>query len=272
MSRQPRLDVKSAAHALVAGATIRDGADRPEPRRSSLHTDGIVLATLTSRDIDGRTYDSAMGTMMYDRTVGNRIWGNIYLESGPRITEARSQIVDAFLTGHQLALDGKMPDWLCMFDSDMTWPADAPHRLADSAIAHGAKIMGGLCIGGGHDGMFPTLYGLKVEENGEKAPVKLDEWPDGAVVKVGATGAAFLLVHRDVFLKMQQDFRYLPDGTPEPHPWFIEGRRQGNQYGEDVGFCMRAQASGFDVYVDTSVEIGHRKSFEMTVKMWRDNR
>jgi len=234
--------------------------------------DGIVLGNCNPGEITGRSHDSALGSVFWDRTVGNRIWGSVMLESGPRITEARSQIVDAFLNDERLRFQGKSAQWLLMYDSDMVWEPDAPHRLVDSAIKVGAKIMGGLCIGGGHAGMFPTLYVLERLGNGELSPYKIDDWPDGQIIKVDATGAAFYVIHRDVFTKLAQDNFYLPDGTPEPHPWFIEGRRAGNQYGEDIGFCMRAKASGFDIYVDTAVEVGHMKRFEMTVKMWRENR
>jgi hypothetical protein len=265
MARQSRDDVvRSTVDALVAGA---------RPRSSpSKYTDGLVIGYCTPGMVNARFCDSLSGTQMYDRTRGNRIWGTTMLETGPRITEARSQIVDAFLHDERPCVNGKHPDWLLMVDSDMVWQPDAPFRLIESANRYEAKIMGGLCIGGGHAGMFPTLYQLSRLENGELSPSKLTDWPEGDVVKVDATGAAFLLVHRDVYLKMAKDHFFLPDGTPEPHPWFIEGRRAGNQYGEDIGFCMRAKASGFDIYVDTSVEIGHMKSFCMDVKLWRDSR
>lgn len=265
MARQSKaLDVKSSVEALVAGARPRTSPSR--------YTDGLVIGYCTPGSVDARFADSLCGTLLHDRTNGNRVWGTTLLETGPRITEARSQIVDAFLHSAEVMVNGKHPDWLLMVDSDMTWKPTAPFALIESANRMGAKIMGGLCIGGGHAGMFPTLYALERLENGEMSPYKLTDWPDGAVVKVDATGAACLLVHRDVYVKMAKDHFWLPDGTPEPHPWFIEGRRMGNQYGEDIGFCMRAKASGFDVYVDTAVEFGHMKRFEMTVKMWRESR
>lgn len=265
MARQPRgYEVRSQVDALVAGARPRTPLTK--------FTDGLVIGYCTSRNVDARFCDSLAGSLLHDRLHGNRIWGTTLLETGPRITEARSQIVDAFLHAEQVCVDGKHPDWLLMVDSDMVWESDAPFRLIESANRVKAKIMGGLCIGGGHAGMFPTLYKLDRLENGELSPSKLTDWPEGDVVKVDATGAACLLVHRDVYLKMAKDHFWLPDGTPEPHPWFIEGRRMGNQYGEDIGFCMRAKASGFDIYVDTAVEFGHMKAMCMDVKMWRDSR
>lgn len=263
MSRK-QFDVTAQVDALVAGVGQRNSITK--------YRDGIVIGYCTPGEVDARFCDSIAGSLMYDRSHGCRIWGTTMLETGPRITEARSQIVDAFIHAAAVCVDGKHPDWLLMVDSDMVWQPDAPFRLAESAKRVGAKIIGGLCIGGGHAGMFPTLYQLTRLPNGELSPSKLTDWPEGDVVKVDATGAAFLMVHREVYLKMAQDHMMLPDGTPEPHPWFIEGRRKGNQYGEDIGFCMRAKASGFDIYVDTSVEIGHMKRFEMTSKMWRDSR
>lgn len=243
-------------------------------RAAKPRVDGIAVGWCSAGSVDAHFCDSITGSLLWDRVSGgDRLWGTIGLQGGPRIVELRSQIVDSFLTSPALyhRAHDKRAEWLVMIDADMKWDPDAIHRLVDSAKANKCKIMGGLCIGGGYSSQFPTLYRC-LREGDDLTVERIEEWPEGAVVKVDATGAAFLAVHADVFRAMAKVYATLPDGSPEPHPWFIEGRRKGAQFGEDIGFCMRARALGFDVMVDTSVEIGHMKRFEMTAKTWRESR
>jgi hypothetical protein len=87
---------------------------------------------------------------------------------------------------------------------------------------------------------------------------------------MAATGAAFLLVHRDVLLKVRAAFGKMPDGvTNHPHPWFIEGvDAQGNQWGEDIAFCRRVRAVGFDIWIDTRIKVGHMKRHELNEDLY----
>lgn len=253
----------SAATVVGSGDFAAPAAEKP----------GFVVGWCSAGSVDANFCDSIASTIMYDAAeCGRRVIGTIGLQSGPRIVEARSQIVDSFLVSRSLWRNDRPPEWLVMVDSDMDWEPDAMHRLVDSAIAQGSKIMGGLCIGGGYSSQFPTLYSAVRDSEGNLGMDRVLEWTEGAVVEVDATGAAFLAVHRDVYIALAERFHLLPDGSVEPHPWFIEGRRAGSQYGEDIGFCLRARACGFDVMVDTSIETGHNKRTRLTRKSWAESR
>jgi GT2 family glycosyltransferase len=71
--------------------------------------------------------------------------------------------------------------------------------------------------------------------------------------QVAATGAAFLLIQREVLQGV---------GIHYPHvfPWFAEAVRQGKPVGEDVEFCLRAGSLGFKTYVDADIKVGHVKT------------
>lgn len=165
--------------------------------------------------------------------------GQIPKQSGPRIAHARNDLVKHFLD-----LDA---DWLFMVDDDMTFDSDALDRLLQSADPVERPIIGGLCYASGRDGYFPTMF--LVSERGMN---RISEWETGTLVPVDATGAACLLVHRNVFLKM--------DHYPEAWPWFQETTFDGVTVGEDVTFCIRARADGFPIFVNTAVEFGHLKT------------
>jgi hypothetical protein len=65
---------------------------------------------------------------------------------------------------------------------------------------------------------------------------------------------------------MHKAFQSLPNGAPNPYPWFSEGNidAYGRGFGEDVAFCIRAQALKIPVYVNTNVRIGHMKRIVLT--------
>jgi len=73
----------------------------------------------------------------------------------------------------------------------------------------------------------------------------IDEWEDGALVEVDATGTGCVMWDMSVFKKM-------------PYPWFkAQYNPDGSPIGEDFGFCMDLKAAGYKIYVDTSVPAGH---------------
>lgn len=178
--------------------------------------------------------------------------GQIPKQSGPRIAHGRNDLVKHFLD-----LDA---DWLFMVDDDMVFDADALDRLLQSAHPTDRPIIGGLCYAEGRDGYFPTLFLMS-----DKGMHRVASWETGKLIPVDATGAACLLVHRDVFLKMNH--------YPEAWPWFQETTFNGATVGEDVTFCLRARADGFPIFVNTGVEFGHLKTITVNsayYEQWLD--
>jgi hypothetical protein len=220
-------------------------------------------------EIEGLFVDSLTQTLLRDANTTKRITrdgGVMALCSGPRIGSARNAMARAFLA------DPKKPDWLWMVDSDMTWQEDTLDRLIDVAVTNHLLILGGLCFGGGRSGAcFPTLFRLRPPDESGAVVETIEDYPPDALVKVDATGAACLLIHRSALVKIASVFGSMdtPQGRiPSPAPWFMETFYAGREFGEDWTFCMRAAQVDIPVYVHTGIKIGHVKPTLLDETAW----
>jgi len=233
-------------------------------------TEQVVLCWADPGNVSGRFMDSLLRVMYAGQkaVVEGRenhygIAGHARIESGPRIASARNSLVRQFLD--KKSWDGV--EWLLMLDADMTFDEDLlDHLFTDVRNDEGKvtrPIVGGLCFGGGHGSILPTMYLITDPEQNNGSPVQLvTDWKDGEIVEVDATGAACLLIHRKVLEHMRTLFE-------EPYPWFAESVRNGREFGEDWTFMLRCRKQGYPVYVNTAAKIGHIKSIEMNEEMWR---
>ena len=165
--------------------------------------------------------------------------------SGPNVARARNLLVERFLATEHT--------WLWMVDTDMTWQPDALDRLLDDC----KHVVGGLCFGFGEGRPIPTIFDT-ITLAGEDVIVRVESYPRDRLVSCAATGAAFLLVHRDVLEAVRGR------GFSAAFPWFQETERDGYPVGEDVTFCLRAGECGYQVHVDTRVKVGHVKTVTVT--------
>ena len=155
------------------------------------------------------------------------------------------------------ALLDSSAEWLLFVDSDMGFAPDAVDRLLSVADPVDRPVVGGLCFGFQQrdpDGMggyimkpFPTIFdfadgSFQIRWNYERE----------ALIRVDATGCAFLLIHRDVLAKFD-------DGT-----WFDRARLGSELLGEDISFCARAGEMGIPIHVHTGVRTSHYKSLWLT--------
>lgn len=242
---------------------------------------GVVVAFISPGEVAARFTDSLAELIRVDAHGSKHIVGTISLRSGPRVAEARCQVVDAFILHHPDA------EWLLMVDADMVFDPDILDRLFEVADAGHAPIVGGLCFAGVHGGkVYPTIFRLFNEDDGHVALEPVDEYPVDDIVKVGATGAACMLVHKHVFGAMRRPgpaageqfdpqvhgFGTLPNGRNNPFPWFAEGltTSKGIPLGEDIAFSRRAMALGIPMYVHTGVKVGHCKEWVITADSHAD--
>lgn len=237
-----------------------------------LNPDAVAVATLAATDVPIHFLSSWGDLLLHDGLNGRHMsgetgGGTIKLTSGPRIAEARSQIVDTFFSDPLF----ERASWLLMIDSDMTFePTLIDDMLAVADPAH-VPVLGGLCFSGGrnHD-PYPTIYREVAGTEGDTTFVGVEpirDYPPDTLCKVGATGAACLLVHRQVFVAMShpwpKGFGTKADGSKNPYPWFIEGLTtpDGEPIGEDVAFCRRVRQLGIPIHVHTGIRLGHVKHF-----------
>jgi GT2 family glycosyltransferase len=142
-----------------------------------------------------------------------------------------------------------------MCDTDMVLEADAIGRLIAAADPVDVPVLGGLCWSLEAGVKVPTMYELVQQDGGQLAFTRHSRWPDNAVVRVSATGAACLLIHRSALERVR-----LHAGD-KAAPWFRETAVGPMALmGEDLTFCLRCAAAGIPVHVCTGVKAGHMKT------------
>lgn len=189
---------------------------------------------------------SLLALAMEGRT---RLDAVIAWESGPNISTARNMVCSKFLGGPT--------PWLLMADTDMVFAADSLDRLIAAADPGERPVLGGLCYQRNPDGGAPLPVLLELADTGGRlAFTRRTSWQDGEVVQVSATGAAFLLIHRDALLAVEKA------AGDAAAPWFRESGMGAPLalLGEDLTFCLRAGAAGIPVHVHTGVAVGHMKT------------
>ena len=170
------------------------------------------------------------------------------LESGPNISTARNMIVREFL-------DNQRAPWLLMVDTDMVFAPSALDRLIAAASPTDRPIVGGLCFSLVGGETYPTMYELTETAPGQPGFVRYPQWPEDTCMRVSATGAAFLLMHRSALERVEKSARDVSA------PWFRETPVGAplSMMGEDMTFCLRCAAAGIPVHVHTGVQVGHMK-------------
>jgi GT2 family glycosyltransferase len=189
---------------------------------------------------------SLVGLTRRSRTVVDDV---IAITSGPNISGGRNMVAAGFLEDHTAP-------WLFMCDTDMRLPWDTIDRLVAAADPSERPVVGGLCFTENPGGArpLPTLYELVKDADGQPAFARHQSWPDDGLVRVTATGAACLLIHRDALEHVGK-----ASGCPAA-PWFQQVVLGASLIGEDLTFCLRCGAAGIPVHVATGVKTGHMKT------------
>lgn len=169
-------------------------------------------------------------------------------------------IVDGRNKLAQVTLDESAAEWLFMVDSDMGFAGDSLERLIAAADPVDRPIMGALCFAQKSDGRSsfygvryraqPTIYDY-VELPDRVGFVARTEYPADEVVKVAGTGAAMVLIHRNVLAVIRDKFGDC---------WFDQVTHpSGTTFSEDLSFCIRAAACDLPLHVHTGVKTTHDK-------------
>lgn len=148
-------------------------------------------------------------------------------------------------------------DLLLFADSDMGWDSDAVETIAQAMDDTGHPILGALCFGAKPLGVtsgqamatewFPTLYRWVEDRGGFDTAY---HYPQGEIVEVGATGAAFLMIRRSCLTVMRNE---------HGDHWFDPITVGDTTFGEDLSFCLKARDAGFSTRVHTGVGTSHNK-------------
>lgn len=129
-------------------------------------------------------------------------------------------------------------EWILFLDDDHVFSQDILMRL----LTHEQDVVGSLYLRRGSP-FSPVAFSHR-NEDGLYQTIDLTTLPNEGLLKVQAVGAAGLLIRSEVF-------RAVPD------PWFEHGRVGDWDASEDIIFCEKAQAAGFDVFIDLGTQLGH---------------
>lgn len=208
--------------------------------------DHAVIAYIHPGEVRSEFCTSMIATCMQGAT---RIDNVVAREWGPNVSTGRNLLVREFLDNHRAP-------WLLMVDTDMVFSSTALDRLIAAADPVGRPIVGGLCFSLVNGETLPTLYELTENtESGRPEFIRYTQWPEDGLLRVTATGAAFLLMHRSALEAVE---RLTKDISA---PWFRETPVGAPLalMGEDMTFCLRCAAAGIPVHVHTGVQVGHMK-------------
>ncbi len=217
----------------------------------------LAIGVVHGDDIDGWFYTSV--TDLLTARIGTLgpellpLWDVINVRSGPALQVGRGLLVETFLTRSDA-------DVLLMLDSDMVFMPQTIYQMWQLYLrlpehnGPSAKILGGLAfLAYAATERQPGFIQPNLWDEEDDQLVALTDYPRDTLVEVAATGAACLMVHREVFEKIaaEQGARGL---------WFNHHHYpDGRPLGEDLSFCRRARKAGYPIIVHTGLRFGHTK-------------
>ena len=135
---------------------------------------------------------------------------------------------------------------ILFMDTDQVYPLDTIPKLFETMEMVRSKVVGTV-VYRRYAPFDPLVF--NIEEGGLTA-VDFEKMYLQEHLKVGAVGAGCTLYDLEVFRAI-------------PKPWFedrsdeFDEEKKKHGPGEDIGFCYKLRDYGFDIWVNTSVDIGH---------------
>lgn len=164
---------------------------------------------------------------------------------GPYLDDGRNQIVERFLNKTDAEI-------LLFVDDDIAFTLDDVRAVVE-AVDDEHPIVGGAYYSPQADKFFTVAYEDR-DDNGIFTAIKTSEVLAGSGLRpVLAIGTGFLAIQRNVLETM-------PDYYDPPQPWFAELVLDGVHLGEDLTFCVRAKALGFDSFLQQDAKVTHYKT------------
>ena len=226
--------------------------ERPAPKG------GVHYAVIHGDYTDNAFNWSLRALEHFDRDHQGYIRDYSHMYSGPLLSHARNQMVQAFLDG--------TCEWFFTMDDDMVFGPDALARLMDLADPVERPIVSGLYFGGGKSALItPHVFVVEQDADGNRYTAKRTGFPWDQPFDCDAVGAGFMVVHRTVLERMGEVMKPVT-----AYPWFQEtemlvanddGTRTRMGVGEDVTFCIRARMLGASIWVDPRMYLGHSKRY-----------
>lgn len=134
-------------------------------------------------------------------------------------------------------------EWILFLDDDHAFPPDLLLRL----LKHDKDFVCSLYLRRAQP-FAPVAFSGKNEE-GLYDSIDLTTMPITGLQRIHAAGGAGMMVKSEVFRAIE-------------YPWFEHGRVVENgevkwNASEDIIFCEKANAAGFDIWLDPEAQLGH---------------
>lgn len=173
--------------------------------------------------------------------------------SGPYLDVERHRCVEWFL-------NETTSDYLLFIDDDVASDNfDLPYEIVARSAADGLALTSGVYSNFFDVGKRPVVYWILQDEDGDDYfdLVTMKELREATTtqryVEVGAVGAGFMAIHRDLLYSMIETF-----GSQTPT--FAEFDYKNVHIGEDLGFCARTVRMGHPPCVYPDIQLDHHKS------------
>ncbi len=138
---------------------------------------------------------------------------------------------------------------LFMMDTDQIYPPDTLTKL----MSHKKDICGVRV-----HRRYPPFDPIFLRKDKDKGYWRIsdEEMFSGNLVEVDATGTGALLFNMEIFDKIED-------------PWFKFTIDSTGRTGEDIYFCEKAKEMGFQIFVDTSIEVEHLATIAISKSMYQ---
>jgi hypothetical protein len=192
---------------------------------------------------------------MKQKRITDRMHVEIVQVTGTTISDQRCRGANLECSDfeNQNAFDSEWDNLLCV-DSDIEFETTDVERL----LSLNLDLVGGAYKGRGREAYCAGDF----LEDGTKI-IRPNRWlglENKGLVKVDWIGMGFTLIKRDVLRKMKYPWwrehftRYPEDGVTYPNR---KGDIRISYLGDDIGFCINAAESGYEIWCDCSTIVKH---------------
>lgn len=221
-------------------------------------SDAVTLAYLHRDQVEASWHQCMTDLFAHDLMSYQRVMRGGYVSMTAEtdgLARARNKAVKEFLQNREAM-------WMCWIDTDMGFEPDSIDRLMAKADPDKYPIIGGLAftwrqerpdgMGGWRHLATPTIFDWG-QDGREEGWIVRWNYELNKLQRCGATGSAFILIHRSVFEKIEAKFG---------QKWYdrFHNPKMDRLISEDLSFCMRAELVGCHTHVDTGVKTSHSKT------------
>lgn len=202
-------------------------------------TESVTIGIVHDDKIDAQFVVSLVQLLSTRR---DNIMGRVAFRGGVvgRLDRGRTDVIRLFLENEALEAD-----WLLMVDSDMVFGTPQFDRILETADPVTRPIVTGLYLRASQP-PSPCVFELKDGHLRIKDNIQPDK-----VQRIDSAGLGFTLAHRAALEHMREETGGWCDNS--------DTNGHGEPLADDASFFQRARQSGFPIYLDSAVEVGHVK-------------